>query len=100
MTLRRELHGVEQYPFLIWWVFSIDTHSILTGSGAGDFVGTVVRIRTFLAKLALFLGIWNMSAYLESSPLPIDSLTTEAYLSVESTDSHLDDSWLAMCSLL
>lgn len=33
---------MESYPFVIWWVFSIDTHSVLTGSGRGDFVETML----------------------------------------------------------
>lgn len=33
---------MESCSFVVWWVFSIDTHSVLTGSGRGDFVTTML----------------------------------------------------------
>lgn len=42
VILRHELYGRENYSFVIWWTVSIDTHSILTGSGRGDFVKTML----------------------------------------------------------
>lgn len=42
VMLRHELYGRENYSFVIWWTVSIDTHSILTGSGRGDFVKTML----------------------------------------------------------
>lgn len=42
VILRHELYGRENYSFVIWWTISIDTHSILTGSGRGDFVKTML----------------------------------------------------------
>lgn len=41
--LRRKLYGHEPYPFIIWWVASIDTHVVLSGMGNGEFVETMLR---------------------------------------------------------
>ena len=37
------MYGLERYLFVVWWVFSIDTHSVLTGSGRGEFVETMLN---------------------------------------------------------
>ena len=36
------MHDLGSYSFVVWWVFSIDTHSVLTGSGRGEFVETML----------------------------------------------------------
>ena len=41
--LRREIYGHEPYPFIVWWLASIDTHVVLSGAGNGKFVETMLR---------------------------------------------------------
>ena len=35
---RQSLYGPESHAFVAWWVFAIDTHSVLCGSGRGEYV--------------------------------------------------------------
>ena len=71
MTLRRELYGLEIYPFVIWWVFSIDTHSVLTGSGRGDFAETMLAGNT-LPSLSTH-GRASMLTFPKSPNVPHDN---------------------------
>ena len=41
--LRHEMYSHEPYPFIVWWVASIDTHVVLSGMGNGEFVETMLR---------------------------------------------------------
>ena len=40
---RHNLYGTELYPFIVWQVCLIDTNSVLSGTGNGEFVGTMLR---------------------------------------------------------
>ena len=37
------MYGIECHEHIVWWVFAIDTHSVLSGSGKGDFAGSMLR---------------------------------------------------------
>ena len=39
------MYGPERHEHIVWWVFAIDAHSVLTGSGKGDFAESILRIR-------------------------------------------------------
>ena len=45
IRLRSERYGPERHEHIVWWVFAIDVHSVLTGSGNGDFAEYILRIR-------------------------------------------------------
>ena len=35
VKLRHDMYGPERYSFIIWWMFVIDVHAVLTGGGNG-----------------------------------------------------------------
>ena len=43
ITVRRSLYGPEAHAFIVWWVFAIDTHSVLCGSGRGEYVEATLQ---------------------------------------------------------
>ena len=43
ITVRRSLYGPESHGFVVWWVFAIDTHSVLCGSGRGEYVEAMLN---------------------------------------------------------
>lgn len=54
ITLRREMYGLEAHSHVLWWIFAIDTHSILSGSGRGDFVQSMLGSDRFLPSTGYF----------------------------------------------
>ncbi|CAF9924658.1 MAG: hypothetical protein HETSPECPRED_005644 [Heterodermia speciosa] len=69
LTLRHDLYGMESYSFVVWWVFSIDTHSVLTGSGSGDFVMTMLA-NNRMSSLSMECQASNLSFSDSSSDHP------------------------------
>ncbi|KAJ9294772.1 transcriptional regulator family: Fungal Specific TF [Paecilomyces variotii] len=41
--MRRSTLGSERYPFIIWWVCTIDLYALFSGAGSGEFVGAMVK---------------------------------------------------------
>lgn len=41
--LRREVFGVERFPFVVWWICLIDLDALFSGAGRGEFVGSMIR---------------------------------------------------------
>ncbi|KAF7597422.1 hypothetical protein BBP40_003669 [Aspergillus hancockii] len=41
--LRQSAFGMERYPFIIWWVCTIDLYALFSGAGAGEYVKTVTE---------------------------------------------------------
>lgn len=41
--LRRRIYGAERFPFIVWWICGIDLDALLSGLGAGDFVGFMLK---------------------------------------------------------
>ena len=60
---------MESYSFIVWWVFSIDTHSVLTGSGSGDFVRTMLA-NNRMSSLSMEGQVSNLSFSDSSSDHP------------------------------
>ena len=60
---RHDYYGVEPYPFIIWWVCMIDVYAMLSGSGRGEFVDTILRNNLLPAanEHPLALGILRSS---------------------------------------
>lgn len=40
---RHNLYGPERYSFIIWWVFVIDVHAVLTGGGDGVYAESLLK---------------------------------------------------------
>ncbi|KLJ07578.1 hypothetical protein EMPG_16936 [Blastomyces silverae] len=41
--MRNELFKTEKFPFIIWWVCSIDLYALFSGTGTGEFIGAVLK---------------------------------------------------------
>jgi hypothetical protein len=41
--LRQSAFGMERYPFIIWWVCTIDLYALFSGAGTGDYIKTVTE---------------------------------------------------------
>ncbi|KAL2386352.1 hypothetical protein RJZ90_000748 [Blastomyces dermatitidis] len=41
--MRNELFKTEKFPFIIWWVCSIDLYALFSGTGTGEFIGAVLE---------------------------------------------------------
>ncbi|OAX83466.1 hypothetical protein ACJ72_02168 [Emergomyces africanus] len=41
--MRNELFKTEKFPFVIWWVCSIDLYALFSGTGTGEFIGAVLE---------------------------------------------------------
>ncbi|OJD27852.1 hypothetical protein ACJ73_00755 [Blastomyces percursus] len=41
--MRDELFKAEKFPFIIWWVCSIDLYALFSGTGTGEFIGAVLK---------------------------------------------------------
>ncbi|KAL8830770.1 MAG: hypothetical protein Q9191_001247 [Dirinaria sp. TL-2023a] len=54
ISLRQKMYGREVHSHILWWVFAIDTHSILSGSGQGDFAQSMLRSDQFLPYTGYF----------------------------------------------
>lgn len=54
ISLRQKMYGREVHSHILWWVFAIDTHSILSGSGQGDFAQSMLRSDQFLPSTGYF----------------------------------------------
>lgn len=65
-TMRHQQPGGESYPFMIWWIFVLDTYACLCGSGRARFVQTVHR--------------FNMLPSPETQLSPLSPTRTDAYL--------------------
>ncbi|KAI9814741.1 MAG: hypothetical protein M1827_003007 [Pycnora praestabilis] len=40
--MRHEMSGPERYPFITWWIWIIDTYAVLSGSGDGKIVNSIL----------------------------------------------------------
>lgn len=43
IKLRHDIHGPERYSFIIWWMFVIDVHAVLTGGGNGSYAESLLN---------------------------------------------------------
>ena len=43
ITIRRSLYGPENHGFVVWWLFAIHTHSVLCGSGRGEYIEAMLN---------------------------------------------------------
>ncbi|KKZ64832.1 hypothetical protein EMCG_09280 [[Emmonsia] crescens] len=41
--MRNELFKTEKFPFIIWWVCSIDLYALFSGTGTGEFIRAVLK---------------------------------------------------------
>lgn len=41
--LRQRIFGGERFPFIVWWICGIDLDAVLSGKGAGEFVGYMLK---------------------------------------------------------
>ncbi|EER42675.1 conserved hypothetical protein [Histoplasma capsulatum H143] len=43
ILMRNEIFKTEKFPFIIWWVCSIDLYALFSGTGTGEFIATVLK---------------------------------------------------------
>ncbi|QSS62291.1 hypothetical protein I7I51_04468, partial [Histoplasma capsulatum] len=43
ILMRNEIFKTEKFPFMIWWVCSIDLYALFSGTGTGEFIATVLK---------------------------------------------------------
>ena len=48
------MYGLEVHSHILWWIFAIDTHSVLSGSGSGDFAKSMLGSDRFLPPTTYF----------------------------------------------
>lgn len=41
--LRRNIYGMEKFPYVIWWICNIDLDALLSGTGHGTFLGYMLK---------------------------------------------------------
>ncbi|MCJ1464059.1 hypothetical protein MMC07_002670 [Pseudocyphellaria aurata] len=43
IKLRHDMYGPERYSFIVWWIFVIDVHAVLTGGGNGIYAESLLN---------------------------------------------------------
>ena len=74
ITVRRSLYGPENYGFVVWWVFAIDTHSVLCGSGRGEYVEAILNSDDLLPPINPQTSSPEMAT---SVPLPNSNISPD-----------------------